>query len=235
MPGVRPPPQVSGANLALIPMSTKPGADWPALPAPLADTAPPVPATVDQLVPGRWARTWHALLGRTTSERGELDVTGLVRTIALGLPVVRLPRLARPATPRRLKVYIETQAHMAWLGDSARALVAELARVYGARVDAEWLDDDVPSLEPDSYKTRHIVVGTFGARVGWSRADRGRSSAWSEFVSDAQRAGGDVVALCPNELGQAREIFGQSVALVVWNEDASPSQVAGAIRALEQA
>jgi hypothetical protein len=212
----------------LIEMAALPAERSQVLPDPLAGSTQDHALDHDPLVPLRWSRAWHALLGRSVAPRGTVDVPRALRIISAARPLRRIPRALRPAASRRVAVSVETRGVMVWLHHAALALVAELRRVHGARVHLEWLDDVTPAgVEPG---VRHIVVGTFGRALGWEHGDDELRKAWAAFARQARRTGVSVVALCPADVSGARRVFGKTVAVVGWDERSSPRQAGNALR-----
>jgi hypothetical protein len=164
-------------------------------------SAPPPPP----LTP--WSRVWPRLQAplRTSVPGRVPDLARMVRRMACGLPVQRIPMRPRRRWTSRLSVWIDTSARLAPFAADQEDVVARLRRSIGTEaVRVRWLTRAVQARSVEQtgdlltgYKvdalTPILVLGDLGTYAPDERA----RAAWSETARRLGHAGVRLTALVP--------------------------------------
>jgi hypothetical protein len=210
--------------------TAQPMAPPPKSPLPAADPAPILAQRVRRAI----------LTGAvsTLAPEGAPDVRALLRTIALGHPLVHLPRRKRPTLRHGAQVLIDQWLGMAPFAADAAGVAAHLRRLIppdrlgllrfvGSPLGRmRWPDGKRRAWSPPPRGTPIFVVSDFG--LGGPLFDGARADLrqWLGFAKAAREAGCPVVGLIPREPARWPRELTESVTLLHWSERLT----AGAVR-----
>ena len=200
---------------------------------------PPAPDQVaeipDQLFAARWARAIIAGAASVAEPFGETDVPEVVRRIALGRVVERLPRRSRPSLHRGAHVLVDAGEGMAPFRHDCQQLVPDVESVVGRERTIVRRFIGTPgrgagtgfrsSWQP--YEPQRGVPVLIVSDLGIAPVAGAASAAeWLELARGARAVGARLAAIVPYPAERVPRELRAVLHVVTWDRATTPSSVA---------
>jgi hypothetical protein len=202
----------------------------------------PAPAPSEPLFAGRTRRAILTAALSTLVHEGDIDVDGVVRTLAAGRPLWRVPRLATRTLRRGAQVFVDAGAGLdPYRSDVDQILDAfddvladdRMTVAFFTRCPSKGVSptpDVTPAAwEPPAPGTPVVVISDFGIG-GPILRDRASVGEWIDFARAVRSSGHTLVGLVPYEARRWPPRLTRAMVLLHWSERTTAGEVRRALR-----